>query len=222
LSRRTFLSNTAKATGGVMTLGVLAKGARVQAQEDQPFVYEYRNLTTHQGSTIERMTEFIMPSDDDGPGATEARVIVYIDLALGSHRIESKADYEKGITAFDQYCQTTYSEAFLDMAGANQRKAISGLDGRGEPKGWPGDAEIGGRTFFRMVITHTMEGMFSDPSYGGNHEQIGWKLINFPGRAPFGYDPPFSQYDMTIPEIEYPEWTPYTGPMKSKIIGTTE
>jgi gluconate 2-dehydrogenase gamma chain len=26
-----------------------------------------------------------------------------------------------------------------------------------------------------------MEGMFSDPIYGGNRDKAGWKLINFPG-----------------------------------------
>ena len=78
---------------------------------------------------------------------------------------------------------------------------------------------MGARDFLRMVITHTMEGMFSDPAYGGNYRETGWKLIRFPGRAPFGYDPPFSEFDMTIPEIEYPEWKPYDGPMKSRTIG---
>lgn len=219
LSRRTFLANSAKATGGVMTLGVLAGSRRLQAQEEQSFVYEYQNLTPHQGKTIEIMTDFIFPSDDDGPGAKDARVNVYIDRALGSHRAEYKSDYENGIAWFDQYCQATLNAAFADLDASNHRKALMGLDGRREPKEWPSDATLSGRDFFRMVITHTMEGMFCDPSYGGNYNEVGWKLINFPGRAPFGYDPPFSEYDMTIPEIEYPEWKPYSGPMKSKIIG---
>ncbi|HEU5086677.1 MAG TPA: gluconate 2-dehydrogenase subunit 3 family protein, partial [Roseiflexaceae bacterium] len=28
---------------------------------------------------------------------------------------------------------------------------------------------------------HTMEGMFSDPAYGGNRDYVGWKLIGYPG-----------------------------------------
>ena len=35
--------------------------------------------------------------------------------------------------------------------------------------------------FFNMVREHTMQGMFSDPYYGGNANFIGWDLIGYPG-----------------------------------------
>jgi gluconate 2-dehydrogenase gamma chain len=35
--------------------------------------------------------------------------------------------------------------------------------------------------FFRMLRTHTVEGMFSDPLHGGNAGLIGWQLIGYPG-----------------------------------------
>ena len=35
--------------------------------------------------------------------------------------------------------------------------------------------------FFRMLRTHTIEGMFSDPMHGGNANLIGWQLIGYPG-----------------------------------------
>jgi gluconate 2-dehydrogenase gamma chain len=31
------------------------------------------------------------------------------------------------------------------------------------------------------VRTHTMEGMFADPAYGGNKDFAGWRLVGFPG-----------------------------------------
>ncbi len=34
-----------------------------------------------------------------------------------------------------------------------------------------------GRTLYQTV----MEGMFSDPIYGGNRNKAGWQLIGFPG-----------------------------------------
>ena len=37
------------------------------------------------------------------------------------------------------------------------------------------------RTFWGMVYQTVMEGMFSDPIYGGNRNKAGWKLIGFPG-----------------------------------------
>ncbi len=218
-SRRSFLSNTARATGGVITLGVLSRTGALDAQETPPFEHAWQNLDARQGRTVDALTRMIMPSDDNGPGAAEARVIVYIDRALGSHRAEYKESYVSGLAAFDRYCHLSHEAGFLDLDTRNQRRALMGIDRARSPRNWPGDAPMGARDFLRMLVTHTMEGMFSDPSYGGNYRETGWKLIRFPGRAPFGYDPPFSEFDMTIPEIEYPEWKPYDGPMKSRIVG---
>ena len=35
--------------------------------------------------------------------------------------------------------------------------------------------------FFRMPRQHTIEGMFGDPTHGGNAGLIGWQLIGYPG-----------------------------------------
>ena len=37
------------------------------------------------------------------------------------------------------------------------------------------------RVFWTTVYQTVMEGMFSDPIYGGNRNKAGWKLIGFPG-----------------------------------------
>ncbi len=37
------------------------------------------------------------------------------------------------------------------------------------------------RAFFDTLRTHTMEGMFADPVYGGNKDFAGWQLVGFPG-----------------------------------------
>ena len=40
------------------------------------------------------------------------------------------------------------------------------------------------QAFFNTVRTHTMEGMFADPVYGGNKDFAGWVLVGFPGAQP--------------------------------------
>ena len=35
--------------------------------------------------------------------------------------------------------------------------------------------------FFGMVRTHTLQGTFGDPYYGGNANFVGWDLIGYPG-----------------------------------------
>ena len=41
--------------------------------------------------------------------------------------------------------------------------------------------EVSGQAMFRTLRTHTAEGMFSDPAYGGNRNMVGWKLVGYPG-----------------------------------------
>ena len=40
---------------------------------------------------------------------------------------------------------------------------------------------VDARTFFKLLLQNTKEGMFSDPIYGGNKDMAGWKMIGFPG-----------------------------------------
>ncbi|MDQ0393328.1 gluconate 2-dehydrogenase subunit 3 family protein [Labrys monachus] len=37
--------------------------------------------------------------------------------------------------------------------------------------------------FLPLLVTHTRQGFYADPIYGGNRNQAGWKTIGFPGPA---------------------------------------
>ena len=43
------------------------------------------------------------------------------------------------------------------------------------------DDGLPARTFWTTLYQTVMEGMFSDPIYGGNRNKAGWRLIGFPG-----------------------------------------
>ena len=47
--------------------------------------------------------------------------------------------------------------------------------------------------FFELLRTHTLYGFVGNPSYGGNRDRVGWKLIGFEDRM--AYQPPFGYYD---------------------------
>ena len=50
--------------------------------------------------------------------------------------------------------------------------------------------------FFGQVRFGTVVGMFANPSYGGNQNQVGWKLLGF--QAHGIYQPPFGYYDAEV------------------------
>ena len=57
-------------------------------------------------------------------------------------------------------------------------------------------------TFFQMVRTHTLEGMFCDPLHGGNAGMVGWRLIGYPGPL-IGYRSEVEKYrGVPYPKVE--------------------
>jgi gluconate 2-dehydrogenase gamma chain len=47
--------------------------------------------------------------------------------------------------------------------------------------------------FFEAARTHTVIGFLANAEYGGNKDQVGWKLIGFEDE--FSFEPPFGYYD---------------------------
>jgi len=56
--------------------------------------------------------------------------------------------------------------------------------------------------FFNTTRLLTLLGMFSLPSYGGNRDSVGWKLIGFEDAHVF--QPPFGYYDRDYPGFVIP------------------
>jgi gluconate 2-dehydrogenase gamma chain len=128
-------------------------------------------------ATVAAFTERLMPGAPGKPGARDAGVLNYIDLALAGAYSELQEFYRRGLSQLDAYCRTTHNEPFVRLDGARQDEVVTALE-QGKATGftWP-DA----RAFFETVRTHTMEGLFADPVYGGNKDFAGWRLVGFPG-----------------------------------------
>jgi gluconate 2-dehydrogenase gamma chain len=124
----------------------------------------------------------IFPTDESGPGATEAGVVVYIDRQLAGPWGKDKYRYTKGpwVESISEHGyqgketpQQLYragvkalGEDFATVAAAEQDKRLKAIEKT---------------TFFKILRTHTLEGMFSDPLHGGNAGMVGWQMIGYPG-----------------------------------------
>jgi len=134
-------------------------------------------LNHDQTATIAAFTERLMPGAPDKPGALEAGVLNYIDLALAGAYADLQDFYRRGLAQLDQYCRKTYHSPFAQLAAARQDEVITALEeGKATGFTWPTAQEL-----FSTIRTHTMEGMFADPVYGGNKDFAGWRLVGFPG-----------------------------------------
>jgi len=131
---------------------------------------------------VEAATARIFPRDSAGPGAAEARVVIYIDRQLagpyGRDRYRyTQGPFEDGTPEQGYQGKATPREIYRDGL-RRLGKDFASLTATQQ------DARLRDMEttyFFRTLRQHTIEGMFSDPMHGGNTDMIGWKMIGYPG-----------------------------------------
>jgi gluconate 2-dehydrogenase gamma chain len=133
-------------------------------------------LTAAESETLSAIAARLIPTDSSGPGATEARASQYIDRALGGALASFRETYRTGLAALDHYAQSTKGSAFARLSAADQDALLRDVE-QNVATGFPTDASA----FFNVVLSHTIQGTFCDPYYGGNANFAGWDLIGYPG-----------------------------------------
>jgi gluconate 2-dehydrogenase gamma chain len=187
-TRRAFLARAVVGAGSVAGAGLLpdASAQNLDQHQDANAAAPQTHATgtglgtffnAQDAATVVAFTERLMPGAPGKPGARDAGVLNYIDLALSGAYAELQEFYRRGLSQLDAYCRKTHNEPFVRLDSGRQDEVITALE-QGKATGftWP-DA----RAFFETVRTHTMEGLFADPVYGGNKDFAGWQLVGFPG-----------------------------------------
>ena len=181
-TRREFLATT-----GVMATGWLGtdpkvllsalEASRAAVRGEQ---VSYEVLTAEQAADLDGIAAQIIPSDDDLPGAREARVVVFIDRALGSFAADQKELLLQGVDDLNSEASNRWPRAgrFAELSEEQQHELLT---------------EIEDDPFFEAVRFAVLTGMFAHPDWGGNQEGAGWKVLGYEPR--YVWRPPFGAYD---------------------------
>ena len=173
LSRRELLKRTAVlGAAATVPLRVALVARQAAPVDDDGFV----TLTASEADTLEALVARLIPTDENGPGATEARAAYYIDRALGGALASSRETYAAGLAATDAYARASKGTPFATLAPADQDRVLGEME-EGVATGF----EPSSRSFFNLVRGHTIQGTFCDPYYGGNADFVGWDLLGYPG-----------------------------------------
>ena len=180
MKRREFITLPVKSLGGVLLYTLAGEPVRVQAQTGDARV-PLRFFTAAEARTVEAACECIFPSDETGPGAKEAGVVIFIDRQLAGPYGKDKYRYTKA-----PFVESVPEHGYQGKATPREiyREGIQKLGNLAELS--PGEREqrlrsIEATQLFRMLRQHTIEGIFSDPMHGGNAGLIGWQLVGYPG-----------------------------------------
>lgn len=176
ISRRLFLKGSGSLAGATVLRGLLpgiaaaAQAACSARDAGEP----YKVLTAAEAEALDAITARIVPTTAT-PGAREAGVVRFIDNAMDGFMAGQLGYLRDGLAGF-----------------------LEPLDG--EFSALPEDEQDGylaardETPFFGFVSMLTLFGMFSMPSYGGNRDHAGTRLVGLtPGQH--SHAPPFGYYD---------------------------
>lgn len=147
-------------------------------------------LTAAEAAEVDAITNQIVPGGDT-PGARDARILYFIDNALGSFFAAQLPSFRKGLADFGAAYAGRYGAA-MPFSAAPEPQQIAWLE------------EVDKTPFFTAVRRLTVLGLIALPKYGGNHDYLGWKLIGV--EDSHFWEPPFGHYDQ-----DYAGFVPYPG-----------
>jgi gluconate 2-dehydrogenase gamma chain len=182
MRRRRFLTLSATALGGTIVYHLDRTPSLVHAQSGAKVRVPLRFFNERQALIVAACAARIFPTDESGPGASEAGVAIYIDRQLAGpygrdrHRY-TQEPFEDGVPEQGYQGKATPREIYRDgiasLGPDFDRLAHEAQDAKLH--------KIDDGYFFGLLRQHTIEGMFGDPMHGGNAGLVGWQLIGYPG-----------------------------------------
>ena len=146
----------------------------------------WRCLSEDEGRTLEAMCERIIPADQD-PGAAWAGVATYIDRQLLGPYRKLRKTYRLGLAGTNETSVEMLGKPFVALTPQQQDAVLQAMDkGQAQGERWK---QVSAKSFFDLVLSHTMQGFYGDPRHGGNRERVSWKMLRLPyppvrGRLP--------------------------------------
>jgi gluconate 2-dehydrogenase gamma chain len=176
-----------------------APAAPAPAVVPEPAGYAFLNLD--EAAFVEALVDHMVPADEISPKGTDLGINIYIDRALagawgkgerlymqGPWKLGAPSQgyqlpltpaqlYRAGIEATNAHCRKTYGKPFDRIDVAQREEVLTGLS-TGKITF---DNGLPVRPFWTTLYQTMVEGIYSDPIYGGNRNKAGWAIIGFPG-----------------------------------------
>jgi gluconate 2-dehydrogenase gamma chain len=195
------------ASGAVLTQTACSPSTETAGASSSSGTYHPVYFQASEWRFLQAAVDRLIPEDANGPGALKAGVAEFIDRQMETPyghgklwymqgpfhtdlppelgyqmNLAPRDVYRHGIKACNDWCEKRHDgTVFADLDTATQDAVLTQLEhGKIEFDALPA------QTFFSFLLTHSKEGFFADPIYGGNKDMAGWKMVGFPGaRADF-------------------------------------
>jgi len=135
---------------------------------------------------IDVVQQHLFPSEDTSPGAREINALGYLQFVVTDTSLDEE-DREfilQGAGWLEGMSQQLEKTAFVDLDEVSREKVLRRIE-----------ASEAGQNWLSTLLLYLFEALLTDPVYGGNTDQIGWRwLQHVPGF-------PRPQKDKTYPRL---------------------
>ncbi len=160
INRRSFLLATGVFAGSV-TLGSLLSYYYKSSRKPPPF-------NKSQDKILKTLQEHLFPKSNDSPGANDINALHYLHFVLTDPDIDedNKNLLISGIDWLEEECHTTYNKSFINLSSQERDQIFRII----EDSNW-------GYRWLSLNLIYIFEALLSDPIYGGNPNEIGWRWL---------------------------------------------
>lgn len=173
MNRRSFLKKTGWAVAlvslpyGGYRLGSYMAGD--ESVEPRPFT-----LTTEQMKRLENVQDILFPSEPDAPGARDVNAAAYLQAVLWDEHMdpEERTFLVNGLEWLEEEAHERWEKSFNVMLNMERTALLEHI----ESHDW-------GSAWLSSLLLFIFEALLSDPIYGGNSDEKGWKWLGYiPGQ----------------------------------------
>jgi gluconate 2-dehydrogenase gamma chain len=164
-NRREFIKAGGAVTAGMLFLPACTSGIKEGAS--------YRFFSNDEGACVIALCEQIIPADEKFGGATDAGVIYYIDIQLSGTFKEHATVYRENLEKLQTYCNNEFGKQFQELSSKEQIDVMKIMEGnKMDASQWERPSD-----FFRLILSHTMQGYYGSPIHGGNKDYMSFDML---------------------------------------------
>ena len=141
--------------------------------EERPEPIAERNpklLSPLEWDTLLQAQELLFPHEKEAPGAIDINAAGYFQWVIADSMLDPREiKFKKnGLTWLEEESQELFDKSFIDLKEKDQESVMQSIT----KHSW-------GRSWISTMLLHIFEALLSDPIYGANTEEKGWKLLDY-------------------------------------------
>jgi gluconate 2-dehydrogenase gamma chain len=132
-------------------------------------------LTELEWNTLVAIQDILFPTEVNAPGAREINAASFYQWVISDPLLDpDETEFRKnGITWIEETAVENRGKSFVDLDAEKQEMVLR----YAEKYSW-------GESWLSVTLLHIFEALLSDPIYGGNTDERGWKWLNYTAGIP--------------------------------------